>query len=382
MSCTHSLRNTIAQLRGLEKTFFDLLRRIDFTRYLLNPLNLHEEKSIFWSMYDRDKIYNPQYRYCRLPSDQYYLVSKIISMIPDLLKQVSKLDPMPLTMAFYKIVEEEQIGIALLQIVRNRSFSRYLTDLYGLPPPELVSQAIIVLSTCQLDSYSSEDNIIKSIDFANLIRTELELRDLHWQVIMEDGLGSRFSVVSTRKEVKVRNHSLFTLRDLMRFRVHEIDTHILRAENGRNQPLEMFATGLFGYIATEEGLATVMEEHNDVLSPDVIRKYAGRVLACSLIQQPFSLIVHELLRYFGRDDAFEIAHRVKRGLEDTSQPGGFTKDFIYLFGRKLVTDFLEKKGNLDKLYIGKIAIEQVDEMWALVDEGVLNKPKYRPITIS
>jgi hypothetical protein len=53
--------------------------------------------------------------------------------------------------------------------------------------------------------------------------------------------------------------------------------------------------------------------------------------------------------------------RVKRGLQDTSQPGGFTKDILYLQGAVKIAQWLSKHDfNSSPLYIGKIAVEDLD----------------------
>ena len=48
------------------------------------------------------------------------------------------------------------------------------------------------------------------------------------------------------------------------------------------------------------------------------------------------------------------AVRAKRGLRDTAQSGGYTKDVSYLRGElKPVANHMESGGNLEELYVGK-----------------------------
>ncbi len=61
--------------------------------------------------------------------------------------------------------------------------------------------------------------------------------------------------------------------------------------------------------------------------------------------------------------------RVKRGLKDTSAPGGFIKDHVYLEGKRALEGFIAKGGNITPLYAGKIG---------LVEEGIILPPAYLP----
>ena len=140
----------------------------------------------------------------------------------------------------------------------------------------------------------------------------------------------------------------------------------------------MFEIGLNDYLTTEEGLALIMEEMNNILSKNRQCNYAGRVLATSLVQKPFYKIIEELLLFFDRSEAFQITHRVKRGLEDTGKPGGFTKDYVYLLGYSLLKEFLDNGGKLEQLYIGKISTIHVRVLWPLVEKGVLKRPLLLP----
>ncbi len=372
------MSRTISHLHSLEQVFVRLIRKIQFTKYLLNPVNIKEEEKAFWANFDQGCVYNPQYKYQKLPAEQIAAIQELKQHIPELIEKSRQLDSNPLTKAFLELITEELDTLSLLGAKRDQAFAQRLKDLYGMPPPELVREAEQILISYTQDVEAQEDTFTSS-EFANLITKALQHRNLNWKVIEEHGLGSRFSVVSSRREVKVRAGGLFSEKDLLRFKVHEVGTHILRTENGHSQPLEMFEVGLSDYLETEEGLATVMEERNKILSSSLLKKYAGRVLAANQVEHSFYTIVSQLLEYFERHEAFEIAHRIKRGLSDTSQAGGFSKDYIYLSGRNLVKDYLSSGGEIERLYLGKIAVNHVTDMWNLVESGILIRPKQFPM---
>jgi hypothetical protein len=53
---------------------------------------------------------------------------------------------------------------------------------------------------------------------------------------------------------------------------------------------------------------------------------------------------------------------MKRGLYDTSEPGGFTKSIVYLEGMTEVWQYLKKSNfDVEGLYYGKIAAEDVNK---------------------
>ncbi len=66
--------------------------------------------------------------------------------------------------------------------------------------------------------------------------------------------------------------------------------------------------------------------------------------------------------------------RAKRGVENQSLPGGFTKDILYFKGRMLVENFL-KEGKLEDLYYGKYSAYDVPIVKKI--QG-LKKPKFVP----
>ena len=169
--------------------------------------------------------------------------------------------------------------------------------------------------------------------------------------------------------------------DRGRLVVHEIDTHVLRAANGYCQPYRIFAVGAVpSYLMTEEGLAVVNEERMGYSDHPRTRLFAARVLAAmSALTQSFSVVYAELRdRGFSHGEAFVITRRVKRGLTDTSMPGGYIKDHAYLWGRVQVEEYVLGGGDLSRLYVGKIALEHVP----FVEDLGLAPPRYLPYPYS
>ena len=113
---------------------------------------------------------------------------------------------------------------------------------------------------------------------------------------------------------------------------HEVGTHFVRSHNhkqaypkGKGPP---FAHRTGWLLATEEGLATL--NTNKAYADKRLWVPAIHYLATLLVARlPFSQLWRELGVYIGAEDherLWTICVRVKRGMTDTGQPGGYYKD--------------------------------------------------------
>lgn len=202
------------------------------------------------------------------------------------------------------------------------------------------------------------------------LRAALAERNLAgWQVVEDTVMAARVLVDGAKRLLRVNPRSRFRLRDIERLVVHEIDVHAVRAANGAAQPLRCFQTGLPGSLATEEGLALVSEEHAGFASPGMLARQVEVVIAIDLARRlPFRELYDTLADRCGPGLAWGICLRIKRGLKDPSLPGVYAKDSVYLRGRMLVRDWLDRGGDLRHLYVGKVSVfdpvgEWLDQGW-------------------
>ena len=146
--------------------------------------------------------------------------------------------------------------------------------------------------------------------------------------------------------------------------VHEIDVHARRSINGSHQALLCFSTGLPGSLATEEGLAMVGEETSGTASPGVLARQAE---VCRAIDEArhvgFRELYDRLCGRVGNGLAWGICLRVKRGLEYPELPGVYAKDSVYLAGRNKVRRWLDDGGDIQKLYVGKVGVDDPVDQW-------------------
>jgi uncharacterized protein (TIGR02421 family) len=156
---------------------------------------------------------------------------------------------------------------------------------------------------------------------------------------------------------------------------HEVGTHVLTYHNGRAQPFRQLYAGLAGYDALQEGLAVLTEYLVGGMSRPRLRLLAARVIAARRLIEGASFIdaYRELDRNydFARRTAFIVAMRTYRG-------GGLTKDAVYLRGLQQILDYLGKGGELEPLFVGKIAVPHIPIVRELRYRGVLRDPPLVP----
>ena len=309
----------------------------------LQPINADvERKKVF-----NDKTYNPKLKYPKLNGNLITIKNNLEKIKTDGNIMGKLLDE--------KRKELLSMANSLLHIgsVSVTSYSKYI---YGTPSKELVDTSYKLMN---LEIGKEEERYATFTTMRKMIESLL-FYGFQWKVKEKDMLaGARIDQIN--KVIYINKNRKFSDNDIKRLIVHEIGTHVARAENGRKQNYNLFFIGFPKYLETEEGLAAYNESNAGLLSNKIIKNYAGRVIAVDLaLKNSFSYVYNTLLEYFDKDEALTLTLRTKRGLSDTAKPGAFTKDHLYLKGKLLVEDYVKKGGDISKLYVGKIGIEHVN----------------------
>lgn len=176
---------------------------------------------------------------------------------------------------------------------------------------------------------------------------------IHWS----DNYIVRASVRDA--EIRLHTQATFTEQSLIGLLHHEIGTHALRRHNDTLQPWHGMRKKftLSPYLSTEEGLAVlhglIANDHPSLAA------VALRYLAVQKALHSSFAETHAWVAQYS-DDAemrWMITLKQKRGLEDTAQPGAYTKDLVYFEGAMMVWRWLvEHITELPLLYAGKIAL--------------------------
>ena len=287
----------------------------------LNPINLLEEKAKFLA----DPTYNPQFVY-----------SEPIS------------------------VEE-------------------LTE-YGIPTPHYLELAKAIMAEAyfgrnQRDLLMMEGPIIPHDEVTRRLQAFLKIHNLldRYTIIWSSSFISRATM--TTDTIKLRSTAEFRKEGLIGMLYHEIGTHALRRVNYELQPWykKRNKYGFTSYLKTEEGLAAL-----HALMGHSYRSAAATAIRYAAVDYAQSHSFAELWNYLGRyindvETRWMISLREKRGLTDTSLPGGYSKDLVYFEGAYKVMKWLDANDyDCTKLYFGKMDIDDVDKAIAL-------NPDYQPI---
>jgi len=343
-------RTNIEQYDAILAEVAKQLRLIDH----IEPINKEEERKRFFS----EKDYEPVFRYKELGFDPSHLRYDLESL---------RLGDSPIETIMRKIKEDFLLKIDLLLNRGNKNFRQISLKLYGKPSPETVKEAEELIE--MQPTASTEE--VESKEIMSWMEGIIKKHDLPWTVRQNDNLSARARVDRNHKVIEIRP-GWFSKREAKRLIVHEF-VHLTRSTNAEAQPYRVFALETSKTLKTEEGLALFYESKYSLLDVQ-LRRYAARTLAVQKMldgasfRDVFSFLVG---KSFPEDEAYEITQRVFRG-------GGLTKDCVYLEGLRKVRNYLERGGDIRILFAGKVSIEDISLIRALMEEGILKEPAYLP----
>jgi len=317
----------------------------------VKPQNLMEE----WDKARQDSRYNPVFQYAVPETNLNDLETRLVGLA---------IDDSPIGLLFKKKRREL---LQRLTLIRARGDARRFTEassaLFGVPTSILITSAVTTLrNRAACDLPIKGEQILTADETAPLFEEVLTKYGLHdWQVVVREHTIARCTVGG--KKVTLRKDATFSKQFLNALIAHEIETHVLTAENGNHQPYELFRRGFANYIDTQEGLA--IHNQNRFLSPYHEKRFGPvrNILATAYaLEHSFVETRRYLEEELGYDaeKALSKSIEVKRGLANTVEAGGFTKGVVYFRGQRAIEQFLAEGGDLKRLYIGKIALEDLE----------------------
>jgi uncharacterized protein (TIGR02421 family) len=156
---------------------------------------------------------------------------------------------------------------------------------------------------------------------------------------------------------------------------HEVGTHLVTRYNGHHQPFQQLEVGLAGYDGLQEGLAVLAEYLVGGLSRTRMRILAARVVAARQMLDGATFVdtfrTLDRTYEFSKRTAYTIAMRIYRG-------GGLTKDAVYLRGLLQILRYLREEGDLEPLFVGKVASAHLPLIFELSQRQVIKPPLLRP----
>ncbi len=203
-------------------------------------------------------------------------------------------------------------------------------------------------------------------------------------VVLDDGIVADAAAGSSY--IKLRADATFSERQLEQLESHEGWVHVGTSANGAAQPICTFLGKAPPPVnVTQEGLATLTEILSLTSHPVRLLRIADRIDAIALAADGATFVeVFEHFRVAGltEDECWQLAMRVFRGSTPTGPP--FTKDLAYGKGLVLTYAYVRvaiRTGRLDRipvLFCGKVDINHMATVNAMVDEGLIVEPVFLP----
>lgn len=340
--------------------------------YHLRPTNLETEKTKFFKNFSK----SPQFEYPKLKFDPITLTQNLNNI---------NIDESPLGKIFRAKKEEIASKIELIEAMDEERFTEVSIKLFGKPSLEEVEQCKNLIKELKIKNKIGIEP--KNQKKLNTTETKKKFEEVfekynlpNWKVKIKENMVSDCLAGKTNT-LFLKKGSRFTDKRIQALIIHEIETHVLTAENGKNQPYEIFNKGLNKYLLTQEGLAmyNVANNLNEPFEENI--KALSHVLAIHYcLNNSFVATFHKLIaQKISPEQAFKSTLKAKRGFYNTDQSGAFTKDLAYFKGYYQIKKFVENGGHIPELYIGKINHQDLEEIKSL--PGII-PPKHLPDWLS
>ena len=359
-------------LKEIDKLLFEVRAKLDYQKYM-TPKNYAEENERFLSFYNEGVAYNPQYEY-----EKFIPVDADLDAVGLCIEQTAAAKD-GIAVLLNRSAKSLLKEIKLYGLIGDdEAFTPLSNEIFGLPSESLRAEA-----EAQLAKASAEDSAARypASVLASFLKERVARYGFAWEFVLSPNMASRVSVEPEQKTIYINSAKTFTEKDIVRLAVHEIDTHVLRCENGERQSYTLLSSGTAGSLIHEEGLAIYSEWKNGVQDPFAEKLYAARYLTCLDIDRPFYELFDRLvLRGVSKEQALYVVARIKRGISDTSLPGGFIKDYVYFGGFYEIRDYLaEHPEEKPRLYYGSLSLGDIEVLKSDIEAALRNGDIILPI---
>ncbi|MCB0307787.1 MAG: DUF1704 domain-containing protein [Bdellovibrionales bacterium] len=352
-------------IRKADDTLYEHLYRFRIFDYL-NPLNRLEEKDKFLTAWRNGETYHPVFEYKKLPAS----LGKIETSLKNL-----KFDQSALAKLYESTRDEYLSVIGLLRVRGKENFGEKVTEVYGAPKIDAIEK--------NQDIFKKESRFQRPLEIgikalSETLRNKIREERIEGWEITEDPLCVDFAEADvSHHKIRLQTGLLISKKDMRRLRYRLIQVHLYRAQNGERQTYKIFGIGTAGAWATEEALAMNFEKTLSLADTDMIRVYAGKFWACALAPvHSFYGVFSKLETEFDLETAYTLTESVKRGLANTVQTGGWTRDHTCFIEQKKISNL--SKEDLRLLYTGRISLQQLDLVRHMISKEELISPAFLP----
>lgn len=349
--------------KSVDYSIFKLLQNISFLEFI-NPTNIESEKQAFFASNFRR---NPNFRYRPINID-----------VPELKRQLYTLPvsdiPDPTFQKMYQeIIDGQAEQLEMLALRGEKKFLYSSLKYFGEPEDIDITNAQFLLHCQDFKLNNWGDKPMTAEEVAQEVRQVVKSYGFRCQVELSKRIPSRALFSPSKRSLKIKNGEIFNKLSAKALGHHEIGVHMLTTANAFKQPLKVLRIGLPVYTLTQEGLAILSEYLSGTLDIDRIKMLAYRVLAVEHMvrvqsfKETFLFLFEECK--LSQEDAYYLTVRVYRS-------GGFTKDYLYLRGFRMIMDYYKSGKSLANLLIGKTALFYLPVLEELMNRGILKPPEY------
>ncbi|MEM9336521.1 MAG: tyrosine/phenylalanine carboxypeptidase domain-containing protein [Patescibacteria group bacterium] len=244
-------------------------------------------------------------------------------------------------------------------------------------------RASLITSLLEIDG----DHLYEAEEICGMWSKKLPPQAMGWKVVLSDEVVG-IKVSSRHRRVYIPRNFKAPGKKVARLFAHEVGVHVLRRVLGKERTLQLFAIGLPGYAACEEGLGILSEQ----LTFGKFRDFGGQdkyftlmIALGSLDGKPkdfkdtFSYIqtyfYERVRKKYAQEKAIQISNerawrmcwRVFRGGNPNMAGCCFLKDKMYREGNVSIWKYLVKHGELPtNAFEGKFCIQNKEHHDLLV----------------
>jgi len=332
-------------LRNIDAKVCEVDKQIKLLSYI-NPRNLTEQKALFLA----NSGFSPRFFYKELDLD-FAQMRNDLKKIPAVNHELYPL--------FADKIKELELKLMMLEARGSTDFGSLSQAVFGKITRHLYQEALKFIKQNETNLIPDQSPEIDTKKAVEILKEFLQGHNLgHWQIkILDDSVAD--IQVTKRDSILVKEGAKFRMNRLQALLVHEIGTHVFRYENGKIQPLRILERGTAHYLRTEEGLAIWNQNQLGLTLGDKFLTPAYQIVTLYMAQKMgFHDLYHYLKSTFNLVDelAWKLCLKAKRGYEDSSAVGAFTKDSVYFMGIREIERFVNKGGDIADLYVGKISV--------------------------
>ncbi len=364
-----SRRSVVKSVLEIDRQLAEIDRSFDL---LLQATPVNAESA--WRDFRRSRFDKPPVFFYRPLAVDPALLKRQLYLIP-----VERIEDPTLAYLFRQKQDELDRQITLLTDVDSPRFLQESLQVYGGVSDWLLQHAREVLDRVPTRSGdASKGGQLTATEFAKRAQEELgyyqeRRNDFAAKVSVREDMYAGLMV--SGDQLLIGGRTRIARRRVEALLQHEIGTHLITRYNGHHQPFRQLEVGLAGYDGFQEGLAVLAEYLVGGLSRFRMRVLAARVVGAHHMLDGASFIdtFRALDRNyeFSQRTAYTIAMRLYRG-------GGLTKDAVYLRGLLQILRYLREGGDLEPLFIGKVASSHLPFISELSMREIIRPPALRP----